>query len=319
MSDRNALISPAYCWDSRDIFTLIAEFGPYSGRYVYQYPQEWKSKLEQHITELNLSPVEEAQAKRLISRELDTALLGVKAKFDDAMPWEKNVGTVERFAHVPLVVGSAVEPMGYKAWVEALPEIYDSRRRSWFIGGALNDYLTTIEPLLQKSPAGYMVDRHFDPLDNGSYHFLVKLLEKIRTTSCYELHLITRYKAINEDRTAPLSSQQIQSELLDRYSEKVPSGRKLIFHFVEEDREGGSMLRMHNRYFLTKHGAIDFGIGFKLITQQHKQISVHVVDKPAHEILKATYIDGVTRFDARLPKNKTALHPIHVDSIVVQG
>ena len=317
MNEPYALVSPSYCLDSRDVLDLTREFGPYSGRYVYQYPSNWLQLLKEHIQQLQ--PIEQEKIKRLIKLGIETALLDVKAVYQEQIPWESNVRQIKRFEHVPIIVGSAIDPMGFKAWEDALQEICDTRRRSWHIGGSWIEYLNAIEPLLTKSPACYLVDRHFNPLDNDSSSFLISLLDRASRSSCYEVHLITRYKAIVENGviTKGISHSKIENDLQALYRETVPRNRKLICHFVEEDREGGKFLRMHNRYFLTAHGAIDFGKGFKLLTQAHKQILVHIVDKPAHEDLKSTYITGVARHCERLPIKEAVLRPKHVDSVVI--
>lgn len=316
MSDVHALINPSYCLDSRDVIDLLSEFGPYEGRYVYQFPDDWLHRLEMHIEQLE--PVERLKIKELIRSRMDDSLYKVKASYAETEPWEINVRSNKRFTNVPIVVGDAIDPMGFKTWIEALPLIHGTRQRSWHIGGSWSDYLKAIEPLLLKAQACYLVDRHFNPLSIESSDLLLALLERVQRSSCYKVHVITRYKAITEKSITNEMRVDVDSQIRHVYSSRIPAGRELLFHFVKEDKEGGSALRMHNRYFLTNNGAIDFGIGFKVLSQAHKQIAVHIVDKPLHQDLKAYFIDGVTRFSEKLPVKASAIRPISVDTISLQ-
>lgn len=319
MSDPFALVSPSYCLEERDVLDLVAEFGPYSGRYVYKYPKLWISFFEKHIEQLH--PVEKSAIKQLIRTRLDLALFDINAEYDDSSCWDENVKSSPRFRGVQIIVGDALDPKGFKSWRQSLPMIRDVRRHSWSIGGSWSDYRQAIEPLLAKAPACYLIDRHFDPFNNESYIFLRSLLEKVKATRCFEIHFITRYEAINRKGCfgPKLSPKDVEIEINRLLLPIVPQGRKLIFHFVTEDKQGGEHLRMHNRFFLTKHGAIDFGIGFDLIDQKHKQIKVYVVGKSDHDDMKKIYIDGVCRFCEKLPRMKSLPYPRWVDKVTLIG
>ena len=97
-----------------------------------------------------------------------------------------------------------------------------------------------------------------------------------------------------------MSSEAIYQKLNKVYGSRVPKGRILKVHLVQEAKNDG--LTMHDRFFLTNHGAINFGHGFNISRQAKSMQNAFVVDKPHHEILKEIYIKGVARFHERLPR-----------------
>ena len=92
--------------------------------------------------------------------------------------------------------------------------------------------------------------------------------------------------------------------------------RSLCLHLVTEDpaRDG---LRMHDRFLLTRHGAINFGHGFLVLNQRQPQMNAHIVDQEHHKILKSTYIDGVSRHKEKIPQNPAVACPFSVTTFQV--
>ncbi len=76
---------------------------------------------------------------------------------------------------------------------------------------------------------------------------------------------------------------------------------------------------MHDRFFMTKHGAINFGQGFLVVSQRQPMQNAFVVDKNHHSLLKEVYINGVARYSEKLPKISNLPYPKGVTTIELKG
>jgi len=116
-----------------------------------------------------------------------------------------------------------------------------------------------------------------------------------------------------------MNDEEIQSLLWRIYREVLPKDRELKLHLVAEGKSGEHVLRLHDRFFLTGHGAINFGQGFFVLKQPLPQQNAYVLDKDHHLLLKHTYIDGVARYGERLPRLPRVAYPRGVNSFVIQS
>jgi hypothetical protein len=314
-------ISPNYSLELRDIQDFVAELGPFNGQYAIKYPRNWVQEFLKHIDQLQ--PVERHAAKTLIER-INLSLIDTHLTYNSSLDWVSNIQQTIIKAEYQTIVGDALDPSPFKSWVEALPDIRESKVRTWKFSGTWSDYFSAIKPLLLISPAAYIVDRYFDPCDPNAENIITSILDKIKGSRCYELHIITRpsrfnrkfheqdNSVINDFSTASFNSAC--GKLNEIYKSRITKDRTILFHFVKEDRPSGGFLRMHNRYFLTKHGAIDFGQGFEIQSQSVPQMDAYIIDKEHHKNLCMTYIDGVARYREKIPKRQGIAYPIEVFS-----
>lgn len=314
-------ISPNYSLELRDIQDFVAELGPFNGHYAIKYPPNWVHEFLKHIEQL--PPVERQAAKSLINR-VNLSLIDMHLAYNSSLDWASNIQQVIGKYEFQSIVGDALDPSPFKSWLEALPDIRESKLRTWKFSGTWSDYFSAISPLLLNSPAAYIVDRYFDPCDQNAESIITSILEKIKGSRCYELHIITRPSRFNRNFHEKNNSVNNQftsasfnsacGKLNDIYKSRITKNRTLLFHFVNEDRPSGAFLRMHNRYFLTIHGAIDFGQGFDIQSQSVPQMDAYIVDKEHHKNLCMTYIDGVARHAEKIPKRQGIAYPIGVFS-----
>jgi hypothetical protein len=312
-------ISPNYSLELRDIQDFVAELGPFNGQYAARYPQNWIQEFQKHIEQL--SPVER-QAAKILFEKVSLSLIDTNLTYDVTLDWASNVVQSKASSKYQTIVGDALDPKPFKTWLQALPDIRESKIRTWKFSGTWNDYFSAIQPLLLSSPSAYMIDRYFDPCEPNAENIVTSILDKIKGSRCYELHIITRpsrfNRKINEQNNLVVhdfnadSFKSVCRKLDEIYKSKMPKGRTLIFHFVKEDRPGGKNLRMHNRYFLTKYGGIDFGQGFEIQMQPIPQMDAYIVDKRHHENLCITYIAGVGRYAEKLHKRHDIAYPLNV-------
>jgi len=313
-----AAISPSFSLELRDIQDFIAELGPYNGQYAAKFPKDWIAKFTEHLEKLK--PIERQSAKAQLEK-IKLALIDTDLSYDDSLDWSQNIKISNAATKYFPIVGDGLDPKPYKLWVEAINDIRESKKRTWKFHGNWPEVFAAIQPLLLNAPAAHIVDRYFDPCNSIHENLLKSILSRMNGSRCYQLHVITRLMKPSKTYSTDEKSDEIFNEenfndlrnKLDQiYTNIVPRSRTLSFHYVREDRPGGKNLRMHNRYFLTRFGAIDFGQGFDIQDQQIAQMDAYIVDKEHHQILCETYINGVTRVNENLPKKSNIAYPIFI-------
>ena len=311
-------VSPCFSLELRDIHDFIAELGPYNGQYAAKFPKDWIVKFTEHLEQLK--PIERQSAKAQLEK-IKLALVDTDLSYDYSMDWRQNIEISDAASKYFPIVGDGVDPKPYKLWVDAINDIRESKKRTWKFHGNWSEFFAAIQPLLLNAPAAYIIDRYFDPCNLTHENLLNSLLNRMNGSRCYQLHVITRLMkpskpfSNNENSNEIISEENfhnLRNKLDQIYKNIIPKSRTLSFHFVREDRPGGKNLRMHNRHFLTRFGAIDFGQGFDIQEQQIAQMDAYIVDKEHHQILCDTYINGVTRGNEKLPKKSNIAYPIFV-------
>ncbi len=327
MSDFNrVVVSPRFPLEWRDIDDFLGEFGPFNGRYVPRYPNNWVEKLRHHLADIDskhLPPRERAALFERLRRELMLCTTPVSWSWDATKSWGRNVQDVLSAVPAPTVVGDALDPSPYKSWAHVAGDIKRSRLRTWNFHGLVSEYVNQCRPLLVNSPAAYMIDPYLDPFSDAFEYLLLSFLELIKGSRCYRLELITRQSACgSREQSDPkiwMNEIEIKDALNRIYGQRIPKDRALALHLVQEARLRQEGLTMHDRFFMTIHGAINFGQGFLVLSQRQPMQNAFVVDKDHHALLKEVYVNGVARYGEKLPKVANVAYPKGVTSIEVRG
>lgn len=320
------VVSPSFPIEWRDVDDFLGEFGPYNGRYVPRYPNNWIERLRHHLDEIDsqrLPPRARAALFERLRREIMLCTTPVAWPWDDTKSWESNVQDSVSGSSYAMVVGDALDPSPYQNWASVVGEIKRSRSRTWSFHGLVSEYVSRCTPLLVNSPAAYMVDRYLDPFSDAFENLLISFFDAIKGSKCYRLELITRQSACgNREHSDPKSwmkESEIEQSIKRIYRHRIPKDKVMAVHLVQEARLGQEGLTMHDRFFLTIHGAINFGQGFLVVNQKQPMQNAFIVDKDHHAILKEVYINGVARHSERLPKISNIAYPRSVSSIEVRG
>jgi hypothetical protein len=323
-STQDVIVDPRFAIESRDISDFLGEFGPFNGRYVPRFPSNWVSLCRDHIADLSfdsLGPVRKQAVLERIRRELPLCLVPVGWGYDPERQWADNAIAVLNRGEMPIVVGDALDPTPFMPWIDAVEDIRQTRRRSWPFFGTVSEYLDACRPLLLNSPASYLIDGYLDPFSDVAEYVLNSMFIAAKGSKCYSIEIITRRSAcggrdrVNSSRLMRDSDIALNLERI--YGRTIPRGRTLKLHIVTEGNLGSEALRLHDRFFLTMHGSINFGQGFLLVNQRIPQQNAFVTDKDHHVRLKQTYIDGVARHLERLPRVPGIAYPHKVVSICV--
>jgi hypothetical protein len=315
-------VDPQFGIEWRDIVDFLGEFGPFNGRYVPRYPNDWTARLKEHLEDLTLSaygPVKRQAILERIRRELPLCSVPVSWEYAKETSWSANISQAITNHQDSIVVGNALEPAPFKAWADALEDIQESRRRTWRFHGTVSEYVEACRPLILNSPASYLIDCYLDPFSDVAENLLRSLFTVASGSKCYSIELITRKSICGEKsglrNTRDMSETEIEVNFKRMYRGLIPKDRRLTLHLVTEGKLGGDALRLHDRFFLTTHGSINFGQGYLLLNQPLPQQNAFVVDKEHHQQFKRTYIDGVARHAERLPKVSSIPYPLKVVSI----
>lgn len=320
------IVSPTFPLEWRDVDDFLGEFGPFNGRYVPRYPKDWIDNLRHHLEDIDaqhLPPRERAALFERLRRELLLCTTSVKWEWDDSKSWSSNVGDILGVNRDDMIVGDALDPSPYRSWGQAVGDIKRSRIRTLNFHGLVSEYVNLCAPLLVNSPGGYLIDPYLDPFSAECENLLLSFFDLIKGSKCYRLELITRQSSCGKrERSDPktwMSKDEIQDGLKRIYRHRLPKDRSMVLHLVYEARSNEEGLTMHDRFFMTIHGAINFGHGFVASKKKQPIHNAFVVDKKHHELIKEIYINGVARHAESLPKSARAAYPKDVYSIELQS
>ncbi len=327
MSDRppTVIVNPRFAIEWRDISDFLGEFGPYNGRYVPRYPSDWVSQLVDHVkNELPPEPVKRAGIlERLRKGEAQLCTAPAAWPWEGAQSWAHNIEVALQREPSSVVVGDALDPSPFFAWSDAIDEIRETRRRSWPFHGTIGEYIDFCSPLLVNSPSVYLVDPYLDLFSDVAENLIRSLFAVAKGSKCYALEIITRRsscaKELRPKDAPPFSFREIEDRMSKTYTGLVPRDRVLKLHLVEEGSSDSDALRLHDRFFLTMHGSIQFGQGFKSGNRKLPQQNAFITEKNHHSQLKRIYIDGVARHAERLPRVSGVSYPINVSTAAVTG
>lgn len=304
IKSRPVIIDPAFAIEWRDVDDFFNEFGPYNGRYVPCYPNDWPKRLRSHVQELDVPPVKRKRLETKISSQARLCTVVQNWEWDDSKAWKDNLRKLDIQLNDAVVVGDALDPEPFHNWQEAVDEIRASRARSWLFNGTVSEYQQLCAPLLLASPAAYLVDPYLNPFEFEVEQLLRNLLAMMQHSRCYSLEIIRRWPANDISSKSGYSCYdeltKIEHDLLG-YQRFIPKGCTFKFHFVVEAKSA-NMLRLHDRFFLTKYGAINFGHGFRIVGKGIPQQNAFVVDAEHHNSLKQIYIHGVAYFKEQHPR-----------------
>lgn len=323
-------VSPEFCIEGRDVSDFVTEFGPFAGRYVSRLPRDWIKEFHAHVS--NLSDQDRLEAVALLEKVRHSLVdLPRRAVYDVKRSWSDNILDINREHPFMHIVGSALSPEPFPAWTRALRAIREQSAGGRMTSGTAEEYLGEIEALLLMSPACYLIDPYFrvvDRLSDGTlrpHEVLIQICRMITGSKCYQVHVIARKESALKQTTKTCderewSVSEFEGLVEDLYQGLLAQDRELFVHLVRDDPNDGSHLRLHTRYFLTRHGALDFGYGFQPYDPGRRpQVPVKVVPRAEHEHLVDSYIHGVAGFLDRRKRNSDGLYPWDVASVATRG
>jgi hypothetical protein len=296
-------VSPRFCATSRDLDDLLSEYGPYQGRYISNYPKSWKRELLEHLSDIKV--IKLAAQKQLLNpyneNGIEPLLMDDSYPWQEGLTWTKNVEELQKNNKFNEVIGDVYDPAPFDIFENVIPRIKQNRKRSTTLHGRLGEYIHLIKPLLKKGPAAYLIDPYFQALSPSGESFISRIFENISKSNCFNVHIFTREvnaleKKSNRQKDKPKDFYSFKEyELLVKESlSKFNKGNKGFYLHLVDDKD--KTPELHNRFFLTKYGGIDFGRGFDHFDYETAQISVYIVDREHHLNLVDWFINEKSKF-----------------------
>jgi hypothetical protein len=181
MNDRYG-VDPQTPSSRRDLADLLRLFDPSEGRFVVEYPDDWRDRLLQHVSAW--SELDRKRAEEAVTRMRRVLLPNIRIRrYDDQKRWAENASVLTAQEGVRSLIG----PAGSPANVVALPDLMEEAQplpnaREAFIPRDVEHYLQVAEPIFRTSHKIIVIDRFFH-LHNksGDLHPRYRVLEQFVT------------------------------------------------------------------------------------------------------------------------------------------
>jgi hypothetical protein len=253
----------------RDLSDLLRLFGPSEGRFIADFPMEWRSELRDHLR--SLSDLGLVVADEAIKNRLAHAVLPTNVRFRSGMSWPENAVSLR--SSVFKLIGPAGMPGNV---VEPIDQVLSGLDSFPDASGALLDrtpeaYVTAARPMLMLSRKIVLVDPFFTLkfqsdsrgawLPDRRRKVLVQMmLEAIKwkQVEAFEIY----YSPTKTGRT--LTSQSDDFESLANEVGAMRVATKV--HSL--DRDGSD--KQHGRYLLGLRNGLHFDHGFDVANDGSK-------------------------------------------------
>lgn len=281
---------PSACGSSIELKLLLERFGPYTGRYLAAYPDNWFDFVEKHYG--TFGPVEQERIKLLLHRARNNALILTRR----GLPWE-NSRTWQNNAirllgsKLPVLTGiiaaNNVEPAP-SVWPLSeldLPPTAEER-----IYGTAEEYVRVCRTLLSISPELHFVDPYLDMTKQKNKKIINALFEALAGGKCMKATFWARATSLSVGRDI---SKPILDDLRRALDElcrnaRVRQGFVAEYIFVrDEDRKS----KMHGRYLLSIKGGVRLDQGFESLPSG-RRVDVGPVGKALHDELLSIFHEG---------------------------
>lgn len=278
---------PTACKHSRDLQLLLKNFGPYTGRYLANYPSDWTSKVREALR--TTGEVEAARIKLLLQRAREDSTLIERLPF----AWSPSKGWLENATD--LISGSYPKLTGLIAETPVPPLIHQlddldfpptSEER---IAGKPNEYLRISDILIKQSTELFLIDPYLNPLTTRYSNTIKVFLISAAKGRCQSIQFWVRASELFKNGSPSAIMTDLRKELL-AWSKiaKFSHGAQLKVFAMEDET---SREKMHGRYLLSIKGGIRLDQGFQELPQDRK-VEVGPIGKHPHSDLLSIYLDG---------------------------
>jgi hypothetical protein len=153
---------PAACTSSSDLYSIIQGFGPYTGRYLANYPSEWTTLIQRRLA--SAGDVEALRMKTLLRRAREKSILieRLPLPWNPAADWLSNATKLiaNKPPKVSGIIGAESSPPNiFHIHDIDLPPTAEER-----VCGQASSYLRVSEIFILQSPEIYLIDPYLNPL-----------------------------------------------------------------------------------------------------------------------------------------------------------
>lgn len=281
---------PAVCGHASELKLLLTSFGPYTGRYLANYPVEWSALVERQFE--SVGEVEAAKVKTLLRRARETTALITKAN----LPWGVERNWLENAA--PLLGKSPAAPAvfdGLIATQAAPPAIHHLHELDLpptaeeRIAGTANEYARISKILLVLSPELALIDPYLNPLKRSCFSVLKALFETAARGQSQKISLWVRASEVFGSGAHSATRTDLEDALRRLADQANFKPRREIEMILVEDES--RQTKMHGRYLLSIKGGIRLDQGFQQLPAG-RHVDVGPIGKTTHNALLDIYFDG---------------------------
>ena len=282
---------PAVCGHISDLKLLLGSFGPYTGRYIANYPDEWSAQIEKQFE--GMGEMQAARAKALLRRAKQTKALVTRSNLEwrPDQEWLANA--------IPLLTKTPVAPAIFDGLITAqasppaihglheldLPVTAEER-----ITGIAKEYARIAKMLLLLSPELALIDPYLDPLNRDCYAVLEAMFEIAAKGKSEKISLWARASEVVRYSNYAAVKPDLEDVLrrLARQTNMKP-GRVIELFLVGDETK---TTKMHARYLLSIIGGIRLDQGFKQLNRGRQVDVAPISSKATHDALLDIYFDG---------------------------
>jgi len=272
---------PAVCKTASDLRLLLSSFGPYTGRYLANYPTDWSARVRGNFQ--HAGDIEVEKISTLLRRAQESIALITRAN----LPWSADREWLENANLLDFdgLISEQIKGMNtYKFDEMELPPTTEER-----VLGNAAEYLRISKILLVVSPEIAFVDPYLNPLRRESAVVLSKLFQQIALGKCRKITLWTRASKVFGSAAVPVIKSDLTNELKKMASTaQFKSGCEIEMLLVDDDARKS---KMHGRYLLSIKGGIRLDQGFQQLPQG-RLVDVAPIGKKSHDALLDIFFSG---------------------------
>ena len=275
---------PNCCVRASDLKLLLNSFGPYTGRYLANYPSDWVQRIE--IQSNALGDVEVARIKTLLRRAKDSLKIVTRSNlaWTDSVPWLDNATQHMNTAFDALITRESRPPSIFDLDELDLPPTAEER-----VLGEASEYVRVIKILALLSPEILLIDPYLNPLKRVYSQTLPSLFKQIAKGKSEKVILWSRASEVYGSS----NQASVDRDLYESIKRLVTSsgfkpGIEVEMILVEDET---SKSKMHGRHLLSIKGGVRLDQGFQQLPKGRK-VDVGPVGQAIHNELMDIYFDG---------------------------
>lgn len=278
---------PAICSRASELKLLLSSFGPYAGRYLANYPENWTTRVESQFE--NLGEVEAAKVQVLLRRAKDNLMLVTRSNllWNSEQEWLVNAAPL--LNAVPRVLDGLVAKQAAPPAIHQLDSLDLPPTAEERVAGNANEYARIAKILLLLSPEVAFVDPYLNPLKKAYSSVLKALFDHVAKGKCKKIYLWVRASVLLSSGNPSVIKADLEDALnrLARQAGLKP-GQAIEMILVDDESQ---KTKMHGRYLLSIKGGIRLDQGFQELPQG-RHVDVGPIGKTIHNDLLDIYFDG---------------------------
>lgn len=263
MNDRYG-VDPAAAATVPELASLLRQFGPEHGRFIFDFPPDWFDAVRLHFQDA--SELRRARLVELWVHRAKRALLPTKTRYSTALSWSRNA------AYLVSEARALIGPTGSSPPCRPLEDVLIDPAalpdcRGGHVPRTPQAYAEAARPLLQISPKVVLVDPHFrlryrvkdssvvkpSARHRRSLKALLSAAPSDRRVEVFKL-MVSEKEALIEDS----NGSGFEADLAEVGKEAGITGIALEYDFLD----AGHTLDRHPRYLLGNECGLRFDWGF---------------------------------------------------------